>query len=110
MKTKIAAGFIRKNSVVESVLVTAENMKDVAKWCGGHVGVTDGSGPVEWFVHVPVVKHSYDNKPKRAFVGSYVLLDDDGFKIYRQPDFERMYEPVTVESVEQFIHDIHGVV
>lgn len=109
MRTKIAGGYIRRNSVVESVLVTTENMKDVSEWCGGQICVTDGSGPVEFFIRVPVVKHSYDNKPKRAFIGNYVILDNDGFKIYREADFERMYQPLDNQSVNKLIDDINGV-
>ena len=97
----VATGYVKRNSIVQAVQVTAENLRDVRLWCKGGLSVTDASGTAEWFITVPVVKtNSYDNKPKRAFVGNFIVLDDDGYKIYREADFFRMYDPIDADMID----------
>lgn len=102
MKIGIASGFVRKNAVVLAVQVTQENLSDLLDAIPfARVAATNASGMPEMYIQVPVVKHSYDNKPKRAFVGDYILLDDQGYKVYRAPDFERMYDALTSDMIDQ---------
>ena len=102
MKVGIASGYVRRNAVIVAVQVTQENMADILDAIpGARVSATNASGVPEMFIQVPVVNHSYDNKPKRAFVGNFIVYDSDGYKIYREPDFYRMYKGLTPDLIDE---------
>ena len=67
----------RKPLRVEGVAVTAENMAELAVWCGGNIREHEGK---------PYIKiETYRPKGVRqtmAFVGSVVLRSEEGYKIY----------------------------
>lgn len=96
--------FQRKPFIVECVQVTAENMADVAKWCGGVVTETDPQiaaqlkKPVQTWIQVDNAQQPMNERQKQAFVGDWVLYANHGFKIYTTKAFERTFEPVFKEK------------
>lgn len=68
--------FVRKPLYVEAVRVTAENMDEVAEWCGGYVDRT-----AKPFIKVDV-KRALHAKQTQAYSGDWVLQSSTGFKVY----------------------------
>lgn len=84
----------RKPFYIDAVLVTEDNLKEVARWCMGDVMQTtpkDGGDPVP-FVKVRVHRPLNDRQTK-AFVGDWVLYANKGYKVYTQQAFEKNFEP-----------------
>lgn len=91
--------FSRKPLVVEAIQVSADNMDDIASWCGGevlthepkvHAGV--GTPPTKKYVRVNVL-HPLNKKQTRAYVGDWVLKSGQGFKIYANNAFVKGFIP-----------------
>lgn len=76
----------RKPLVVEAVRVTAENLYEVAQWCGGEIHKALPSD--QKFIEVAVL-HPLHKKQTRANVGDWVLKSDQGFKIYADTAFQK---------------------
>lgn len=68
--------YISVPSSIRAVLVTQENLHDVAKWCEGDVGFEKlpNSMEIGSCVHVPTI-----NGPANAFVGHYVIRGPNDF-------------------------------
>lgn len=78
--------FARKQFEVEAVLVTEENMEEVASWCGGKVIPAKGHSDSVGAVHVRVPAHRpLNRKQTQGFVGNWVLKSPTGFKVYTDP-------------------------
>lgn len=80
--------FVRKPFEIKAVSVTAENMAEVAAWCGGElnpVGGHDGRyGP---FIRVKTVRPA-NPRQTQAFVGDWVTFTENGgFKVYTNKAF-----------------------
>lgn len=87
--------FLRKPFEIEAVQVTEENIKEVAKWCGGKVKTkpAEGNSPAEQFISVPV--HNPTNEEqKTATIGKWVLWSrTTAFKVYTKRAFESSFIP-----------------
>lgn len=88
--------FTRKPFHVQAVRVTADNMDEVAKWCGGKV--IDRANPKnksqeQYYVKVNVVR-PITEKQTMAFVGNYVLKTGHGFKVYTKVGLDKTFEEV----------------
>lgn len=88
--TVAAEPYIRKNYGGVAVRVTPENAVDTAEWCGGLI--ENPWKPSAVFIHVPVVNSKYKKK-NQAHVGDWILLDDDGFKVFTNEVFCSIYRP-----------------
>lgn len=89
----------RKSFDVTYVVVTEENIDEVAEWCGGEVG---GTG-AERFVKV-TDKNAISTRQAKAFVDDYVLkMSETGssFKAFTEKAFKKSYEPI-VASGEKY--------
>lgn len=74
--------FERKPFTVEGVQVTAENIIQVAAWCGGVVhNMLDDSPTARPYIKVKV-KRAHSDRQSQAFHGDWVLKADNGFKVY----------------------------
>lgn len=94
MKTSI---YSRIPFDVEQVQVTAENIDEVAEWCGGKVRVakaTDKRAEAR-FIHVEVTRPMNDRQ-RKAFPGDHVLKSGGGFKVYTPKAFEECFAPKLV--------------
>lgn len=84
----------RKDFTVDGVQVTADNMQDVADWCGGSVEEQASKGSTEKFVKVPVHR-PLNEKQTKGFIGDWVLQSPTGFKVYTDRAFENSFEERT---------------
>lgn len=75
---------------VNAVQVTAENMVQASRWCGGQIlNQPSDNRP---YILVDVVR---SNKPRQsqAFVGDWILETGIGWKVYFDKAFRRDYLP-----------------
>lgn len=86
--------YVRKPFPVEEVQVTAENMKDVAEWCGGEIVETPGEA-----IHIKVdVVQTMNERQTKAFVTDHVLKSTTGYKVYTDKAFHKSFEPEKAED------------
>jgi hypothetical protein len=88
----VTSRWVRKNSNVEAVRLNRAEIHKIAFWCGGTIMATDSGGREgagTLFIQLPF-KSNY-NKPNRAFMGDWILKDDDGFKIYSHEAFQNVF-------------------
>jgi hypothetical protein len=90
--SSLAQPYIRRNYGCEAILVTRGNMGAVAHWCGGTVEVTKDRGVTELYIAVPICNKS-KGRPKRAYLGQWVIYDADGFKVYEDQNFHQLFIP-----------------
>lgn len=86
--------YARKPFVVEAIQVTADNMAEVAHWCGGEVRTVKESGvaSVAGTKYVAVrVKRPLTARQTKAFVGDWVLASGHSFKVYTPGAFEKSF-------------------
>jgi hypothetical protein len=81
---KILSG-VTKSIPVEYVLVTRENLIEVAKWCNGTVAGLSG---VEYCTE----GHTHSVVWFRVMVGEYLLKANGEFMDYTSEEFERLID------------------
>lgn len=95
---------------VDAVQVTADNIGEVADWCGGEVRTAqnDGVDAPQGSPFIKVrVKRPLTPRQTRAFVGDWVLYAGTGFKVYTDNAFQKCFEPiVTLADTEKLLMDI----
>lgn len=74
---------------IEAVEVTAENMRAVAKWCGGQIR-TSGKRGIQKYIKVDV-KRALNDRQTQAYIGDFVLKAGSGFKIYTPRAFSESF-------------------
>lgn len=95
--------YARKPFVVDAVEVTAENLEEVAKWCGGEVRTKKQTGEfteLEYDVqYIKVkVKRALNQRQTEAYIGDRVLKAGTGFKVYTAQAFFNSFEKVLGED------------
>lgn len=80
---------VRKAFVVQAVQVTAENMEEVAAWCGGTILIAATNGAR--YIRVNV-KNAQNERQTMAFIGSWILLADNGYKVFANKPFISSYD------------------
>lgn len=94
--------FRRKSFNVQAVQVQPDNMKDVAKWCGGQImddGEKEGHLSRE-YIKVRVA-YPINERQTQAYLGDWVLKSGKSFKVYTNSAFEKSFEkpvPAAVSS------------
>lgn len=88
----------RKSFNIEYVVVTEDNLKEVALWCGGVVGGEDK----DRFVKI-VDKGAINQMQTKAFIGDIVVhhQDLDTFKKFGRKAFGKSYEEIDTEVVHR---------
>jgi hypothetical protein len=79
---------------IEAVEVTADNMKAVAKWCGGQIR-TSGKRGIQKYIKVEV-KRALNDRQTQAYIGDFVLKAGSGFKVYTPKAFSESFRKVEV--------------
>lgn len=93
--------FRRKPLFVEAVTVTAENMEEVAAWCGGRIRVDDSDEPTKGQNYIKVkVKRPLNDRQTRAYIDDKVLKAGASFKVYTPKAFEVSFEEEIKHMVE----------
>lgn len=88
--------YVRKPFFVDAVQVTAENLADVAEWCGGDVRT---AGQAQ-YIKVRVVRPLNERQTK-AMIGDWVLYAGTGFKVYTPKAFSGAFEQDSVGTTMQ---------
>lgn len=84
------SAYQRKSFTVEAVQVTQENMREVAKWCGGTIAQT----PDKKFYVALNVANNGPRRIFRAYMGYWVVLAMGGrFMVYPDKSFNATFEP-----------------
>lgn len=96
--------YVRKPFAVDAVCVSEENMREVAKWCGGQVRRLPRWDPRSGtkFISVNVFK-ALNERQTQAFVGDWVLSSGtgpNGFKVYTPRAFETSFEKEAERMLE----------
>lgn len=93
--------FRRKPLFVDAVIVTAENMAEVASWCGGKVKTDDSDEPTKGQQYIKVkVKRPLNDRQTRAYIDDRVLKAGASFKVYTPKAFEVSFEEEIKHMVE----------
>jgi hypothetical protein len=82
------ARYVRKPFVVQAVQVTEENMEEVASWCDGKIEA-DPQG--KKYIKVNVTRPMNDRQTM-AFSHNWVLLAENGYKVFLNKPFLTSYE------------------
>lgn len=91
--------YIRKPFEVTGVRVTAENMEEVAKWCGGQV-LWQAVNSQPAIPHIKVnVTNAANERQTMAFVGDWVL-SGRGFKVYTDKAFRDSFDLVQTDEAK----------
>lgn len=91
--------FVRKSFPVEAIQVTPENLKQIAKWCGGqvrHDGDKEGHLSRD-YIKVRVA-YPINDRQTQAFLGDWVLKSGKSFKVYTNAAFENSFVPESVDA------------
>lgn len=89
--------FVRKPFEVDAVEITAENIEEVAQWCGGEVKESEAKKPgqeTQKFIKV-AVKRPLNDRQTRGYPGDWILSAGNGFKVYTQKAFSGSFEEQT---------------
>ena len=89
----------RKTFEVEAVQVTAQNLQEAAKWCGGDVRFENNNLDIDSAYIKVKVRRPLSEKQTRAAVGDWILLSESGYKVYTSRAFESSFVEAT--DVEQ---------
>lgn len=81
--------YVRKPFVVEAIRVTAENMEEVAAWCKGEIKLLSKDGTP--YIKVDVTR-PLNERQTMAFEGNWVLLAENGYKVFTDKPFRNSYE------------------
>lgn len=93
--------FRRKPLFVEAVTVTAENMHEVATWCGGRVKTDESEETTQGQKFIKVkVKRPLNDRQTRAYIDDKVLKAGSSFKVYSPKAFEVSFEEEIKHMVE----------
>lgn len=90
--------FERLPFTVQAVLVTAENIGQVARWCHGKVRTTGRRG-IQKYIKVEV-KRALNERQTMAYIGDWVLKAGSGFKVYTPKAFEESFQKKIEHMVE----------
>lgn len=87
--------FKRKPFFVTGVMVTEENMAEVAEWCGGKVfSKAPAGGKAAFYIEVPVAPRPRNKFQTQAHVGYWVLVSNARFKVYTPEALTQSFESV----------------
>lgn len=89
--------FTRNPFDIEAVQVTAENIEEVATWCGGAIKMAKATEKRNEarFIQVDVTRPLNDRQ-RKAFPGDWVLRSGGGFKVYTPKAFKECFSPKVV--------------
>lgn len=103
--------YARTTFYVDAVQVTAENMEDVAKWCGGELATETRQGRrLVRYIKVDV-NNPMSERQTKAFIGNWVLKGGTGFKVYTDKAFQGCFQKVLPAPTAEDIwrDDLAGV-
>lgn len=96
--------FERLPFTIQAIEVTNENIKQVAKWCGGQVRTTGKRG-IQKYIKVDV-KRALNERQTMAYIGDWVLKAGSGFKVYTPKAFSESFR----KKVEHMTETVKNMV
>lgn len=87
--------WFRKPVPVKVLRVDDQNMKEIARWCGGKIQMAGkrGNNPPARYIKVDVVR-PISARLSRAFAGDWVVyMEGSGFKVFMDDAFHKAYDP-----------------
>lgn len=91
--------YMRKPVLVEAVRVTDENIVEVAKWLGAVIEFEPGERQRAYIVLN--VKHPMYPRQKQAFVGDWVLKNDNGVKGFSDKAFLKSFDRIEFDAIPE---------
>lgn len=87
--------YVSKISMVDAIQITAENMEEVAKWCGGVIEEREFKSrnnhvTVNKLIKVQVTR-AMNRRQTEGHIGDYILLRGGDFKVYTEKAFYSSY-------------------
>ena len=84
----------RRVFTVAAVLVTDQNMSEVASWCGGELHTKTDASNNESTSYIKIKSDSpFPGRRSSAYAGDWVLKFGDRFRIYNEAAFKRSFVP-----------------
>lgn len=90
--------FTRTPFDVQAVQVTTDNIAEIAVWCNGTIH--EGVKSLYIKLEIPDAKSSVR---QQAFPGDWILLSDQGYRIYTERALESNFVPKTTPKVSDEI-------
>lgn len=98
----MATKYVRKPFEVEAVRVTQANLDKAAEWCGGEIKVETGKSGDLARQYIKVnVRNPIKERQTKAFVGDYILLAGNSFKVYTSRSFNLCFEEQESKRVDE---------
>jgi hypothetical protein len=97
----ITQKFERRPFYVDAVQVTADNIEDAARWCGGDVrnSARDRDNQTEQYVKVRVYR-PLNPRQTQAFLTDWILFAGTGYKVYTDKAFKNSFILAEEEHME----------
>lgn len=91
--------YVRRPFDVEAVQVSEENIQEVSNWCLGQVRTAHVKGEVDQNIQYIKVRvdRPLNERQTRAYIGDWVLMSPQGFKVYTSKAFEKSFVEQKVE-------------
>lgn len=85
--------YVRKPFLADAIQVTAENMEELAQWCGGSIQTEKrGHGkPDARYIKVDV-KSPLNDRQTKAYGDDWLVFSKGGFKVYTNRAFHACFE------------------
>ena len=106
----ITATFERRTFKVQAIRVTAENIRELAEWCGGvlidgHLPATNAA-----YIRVPVSNITGREQTVQAHAGDWItrLTDANNFRVYKNRSFLQAFREIADEA--QRYAEVHAVI
>ena len=85
-----AKRYVRKPMFVEAIQVTKDNYREISNWCKGTAYES-----VDGHITVRVLHVRSKTIPRtKAFLGDWVLLSHNGFRVYTDSAFKKAFDQV----------------
>lgn len=105
--TKITQTYVRKPLEVEAVEVREDNFENVARWCFGEilnidktpVDMAKDANPRTQYIKVQVITPK-NSRQTQAHLGDWILVSEQGYKVYTPKAFTAHFELKTEDAEE----------
>jgi hypothetical protein len=90
----VALRYVRKNANIEAARVNLAELSKIRDWCDGSILASDASENAgrSLFIEIKLPRQLRAKKRSRAYVGDWIVKDDEGFKVYSDDEF-RVFSP-----------------
>jgi hypothetical protein len=96
----VTSDWARKTFRVKAIRITAENMAELAEWCGGEIRDSDLPATNAASIGVPTGHVGGRTQRTWAYVGDWItrLSDANNFRVYKNRSFLLAFQEIMSES------------